>query len=354
LHTIVLDPADNQRMYVAISSGGVYRTTDGGRLDRAKSRHPRIVHAQQNPEFGQCVHKSPRTRPSRTPLLAKSLGPSIAPTITPKLERHRNGVPSDFGFAMIVHPRNPDCVYVIPVESDEFRCSCDGRLRVYRTRTARLVEPLMRGLPQKLAYETVLRDCLVADSFDPVGIYLERAAANSSAPAMKAHLGKILDGLPSITACAPLRRRLFGRALQISAAPPPTISPSDKSPSSRSRSQSKKSRSSANHVPQRGVNRAVTFHIPGALREFTLAVDRRIAQSPALSPMPYLLFTRSPGVVIASSPNKARSRHINLFVRRKHPLHRRPRHSPPAQLRNLHSPASAAADQVSIKNPRKS
>src|SRR3989442_8736221 len=84
-----------------------------------------------------------------------------------------NGVPSDFGFAMVIHPKNPDWVYIVPVESDQFRCACDGRLRVYRTRNAGTSwEPLMRGLPQKRAYETVLRDAMTADSFDPVGIYL--------------------------------------------------------------------------------------------------------------------------------------------------------------------------------------
>jgi len=71
-----------------------------------------------------------------------------------------NGVPSDFGFAMLAHPRNPECVYIIPVESDEFRCTCDGRLRVYRTRNSGASwEPLMRGLPQKRAYENCPAGC---------------------------------------------------------------------------------------------------------------------------------------------------------------------------------------------------
>ena len=81
-----------------------------------------------------------------------------------------DGVPSDFGFAMVVHPKNPNCVYVVPVESDEFRCTCDGRLRIYRTRNAGATwEPLMRGLPQKGAHETVLRDGMTVDSYEPVG-----------------------------------------------------------------------------------------------------------------------------------------------------------------------------------------
>jgi photosystem II stability/assembly factor-like uncharacterized protein len=73
---------------------------------------------------------------------------------------------------MATHPHDPDCVDIVPMESDEFRCSPEGRLRVYRTRSAGAAwEPLTRGLPQRGAYETVLRDGMVTDSLDPVGIY---------------------------------------------------------------------------------------------------------------------------------------------------------------------------------------
>ena len=111
-----------------------------------------------------------------------------------------NGVPSDFGFAMITHPRNPDCVYIVPVESDEFRCACDGRLRVYRTRNGGASwEPLSRGLPQKSAYETVLRDAMTADSFDPMGIYFGTRSGQLFGSHDEGRTWqKILEGLPSI------------------------------------------------------------------------------------------------------------------------------------------------------------
>ena len=74
---------------------------------------------------------------------------------------------------MVMHPHDPDCVYIMPVESDEFRCAPEGRLRIYRTRNAgRSWEALSRGLPQKGAYETVLRDAMAADTLQPAGIYL--------------------------------------------------------------------------------------------------------------------------------------------------------------------------------------
>jgi hypothetical protein len=126
------------------------------------------------PEFGQCVHKVALhpSRPERL-FLQSHWGLYRSDDCAENWTDIANGVPSDFGFPMIMHPRNPDCAYIVPVESDEFRCTCDGKLRVYRTRNAgRSWEPLSRGLPQKDAFETVLRDALVADSLDPLGIYV--------------------------------------------------------------------------------------------------------------------------------------------------------------------------------------
>jgi hypothetical protein len=81
-------------------------------------------------------------------------------------------VPSDFGFAMAIHPHEPDTVYIVPLESDQFRCTPEGRLRVYRTTDgARSWEPLTRGLPQQDAFETVLRDALCTDRLPQAGVY---------------------------------------------------------------------------------------------------------------------------------------------------------------------------------------
>src|SRR6201987_5484681 len=174
LHTIVLDPNDNQRMYAAISAGGVYRINDGGLTWTPQNQGIRaMTMPEKYPVFGQCVHKIVMhpARPERL-FLQSHWGLYRSDNCGENWRDIANGVPSDFGFAMITHPRNPDCVYILPVESDEFRCACDGRLRVYRTRTAGASwDPLSRGLPQKRAYETVLRDAMTADSLDPVGIY---------------------------------------------------------------------------------------------------------------------------------------------------------------------------------------
>jgi serine/threonine protein kinase len=202
LHTVVLDPRDNQRIYVAISAGGVYCTTDGGVTWTAQNRGVRaMTMPERYPEFGQCVHKIVMhpARPERL-FLQSHWGLYRSDNCAENWFDIANGLPSDFGFALITHPRNPDCVYILPVESDEFRCACEGRLRVYRTRNSGASwEPLMRGLPQKRAYETVLRDAMTTDSFDPVGIYFGTRSGQlfgSRDEGKTWH--RILEGLPSV------------------------------------------------------------------------------------------------------------------------------------------------------------
>src|SRR5215469_6720248 len=202
LHSIVLDPANKRRMYVAISSGGVYRTEDGGSTWTAQNRGVSAPFLPDKyPEFGQCVHKIAMhpARPERL-FLQNHRGIYRSDNCAESWIDIGNGVPSDFGFPIITHPQNPDCAYVVPVESEEFRCSCDGRLRVYRTRNGGASwEPLMRGLPQKQAFETVLRDALTTDSYDPVGLYFgTRSGQLFGSLDEGRNWQKIHDSLPSI------------------------------------------------------------------------------------------------------------------------------------------------------------
>jgi photosystem II stability/assembly factor-like uncharacterized protein len=174
LHTIIPDPINPKRMHIAMSTGGVYRTEDGG-----ESWQPRNsgVRAQflpdKHPEFGQCVHKvvmNP-SRPKRL-YLQNHWGLYRSDDGGDSWKDIANGVPSDFGFPMAVHPNDPDTAYIIPLKSDEFRVTPEAKLRVYRTRNAgKSWEPMTRGLPQNGAYETVVRDSMATDALDPAGVY---------------------------------------------------------------------------------------------------------------------------------------------------------------------------------------
>jgi len=174
LHTIVLDPANPERMGVAISTGGFYRTDDGGRSWRARNAGVRAEFLpDKHPEFGQCVHKvvNHPSRPERL-FLQNHWGLYRSDDWGDSWTDIANGVPSDFGFAMEMHPHDPDTVYIVPIDSDQFRIVPQAKLRVYRTRDAGASwQPLHDGLPQENAYECVLRDAMATDGHDRAGIY---------------------------------------------------------------------------------------------------------------------------------------------------------------------------------------
>lgn len=176
LHTVLPDPSNNKRLFVAISTGGVYRTDDGGENWQPRNNGVRaqfLPEDQRFPEWGQCVHKiaSHPSNPQRM-FLQNHWGLYRSDNGGDSWTDIANGVPSDFGFAMEVDPNDANSAYIIPLESDEFRCTPEGKLRVYRTRNAGdSWEALANGLPQENAMETVLRDGLSADSLQPTGLY---------------------------------------------------------------------------------------------------------------------------------------------------------------------------------------
>lgn len=202
LHTVLPDPARRQRVLVAVSAAGVYRTDDGGRTWATKHKGVRAQFLPDpHPPFGQCVHKVVQhpAKPDRLFLqnhwgLYRSNDGGEAWTDVAR------GVPSDFGFAMAIHPHDPDTVYIVPLESDEYRCAPDGKLRVYRTRNAgKSWQPMAKGLPQKGAFETVLRDALAADRCEPAGVFFGTRSGKVYASRDEGdswHL--VADGLPPV------------------------------------------------------------------------------------------------------------------------------------------------------------
>jgi len=176
LHTILPDPSNSDRMWIAISTGGVYRTEDGGKNWQPRNqgiRAPYLPPDQQYPEWGQCVHKvvSHPSNPNRM-FLQHHWGVYRSDDAGDSWQDIGKGLPSDFGFAMEIDPNNADTVFIIPIESDEFRCTPEAKLRVYRTRDGgNSWEPLTNGVPQEDALETILRDNMKADANDPTGVY---------------------------------------------------------------------------------------------------------------------------------------------------------------------------------------
>lgn len=202
LHTIVRDPANRDRMGIAISTAGFYRTDDGGATWQARNAGVRAVFLpNQYPEFGQCVHKvvSHTARPERL-FLQNHWGLYRSDDWGDSWRDIANGVPSDFGFAMQMHPHDPDTVYIVPIQSDAFRVVAESKLRVYRTRNAGASwEPLTEGLPQQDAYENVLRDALTADTHSPAGIYFGTRGGKVFASASAGESWReIADALPSV------------------------------------------------------------------------------------------------------------------------------------------------------------
>ena len=202
LHTILPDPGSEARTVVALSTGGVYRTDDGGTTWNPRNEGVRAQFLPDPfPEFGQCVHKVVHhpSRPERL-FLQNHWGLYRSDDWGDRWVDIANGVPSDFGFAMAMHPRDPDTVYIVPLESDEFRCTPEARLRVYRTRDAgESWEPLTKGLPQEGAFENVLRDALDTDMGTPGGVYFGTRSGKLFASADDGDSWSLLHGgLPPV------------------------------------------------------------------------------------------------------------------------------------------------------------
>jgi photosystem II stability/assembly factor-like uncharacterized protein len=174
LHTILEDPSDSNRLFVAISAAGVFRSDDGGKTWQPANRG---LHSESIPdpdaEVGHCVHRI-AMHPSRPSVLFMQKHWDVMRSDDSGASWHEvsGDLPSDFGFPIDVHSHDPDTVYVIPIKSDSEHYPPDARLRVYRSRTGgNDWEPLTRGLPQKNCYVNVLRDAMSVDDLDPCGVY---------------------------------------------------------------------------------------------------------------------------------------------------------------------------------------
>jgi photosystem II stability/assembly factor-like uncharacterized protein len=174
LHTIVVDPTNPKRIFIAISAAGVFRTDDGGMTWRPMNRGLRSEQIP-NPtaEVGHCVHRI-AMHPSRPNVLfmQKHWDVMRSDDGGESWREVSGNLPTDFGFPIDVHAHEPETIYVVPIKSDSEHYVPEGRLRVYRSRTGgQEWEPLTRGLPQQHCYVNVLRDAMSVDALEPCGVY---------------------------------------------------------------------------------------------------------------------------------------------------------------------------------------
>jgi hypothetical protein len=174
LHTILLDPANPDRIFIAISAAGAFRSDDAGETWQPINQGLRSPHIPDpTAEVGHCVHRI-AMHPSRPGVLfmQKHWDVMRSDNAGESWQEVSGNLPTDFGFVIDVHAHEPETIYVVPIKSDSEHFPMDGKLRVYRSRTGgNDWEPLTSGLPQQDCYVNVLRDAMAVDSLDSCGIY---------------------------------------------------------------------------------------------------------------------------------------------------------------------------------------
>ncbi|HQU35503.1 MAG TPA: hypothetical protein PLR65_02845 [Anaerolineales bacterium] len=175
LHTILLDPTNDQRMYIAVSAAGCYRTDDGGVTWKPYNKNVRAdFMPDKYPEFGQCVHKM-TMHPATPNVLYQQNHCGVYRSDNfgeDWVDIGEGKLPTPFGFAIGVHPTDPRTIFTVPEESQEYHISVDGQFAVWRSRDAgNSWEKLTKGLPER-AHVDVLREAMGLDSFEDAGVYV--------------------------------------------------------------------------------------------------------------------------------------------------------------------------------------
>ena len=174
LHTIILDPSDPKRIYIAISAAGAFRSDDGGNSWKPINRGLRSNFIpDQDAEVGHCVHHI-AMNPKRPGILfmQKHWDVMRSDDAGDNWREVSGNLPTDFGFVIDVHSHEPETIYVVPIKSDSEHYPLDGKLQVFRSRSGgNEWEALTKGLPQSNCYVNILRDAMAVDTLDECGIY---------------------------------------------------------------------------------------------------------------------------------------------------------------------------------------
>lgn len=202
LHTILLDPSDPRRIFVAISAAGAFRTDDAGATWKAINRGLKSDYIPDaEAEVGHCVHRI-ALHPARPQVLFMQKHWDVMRSDDAGDSWHEisGNLPTDFGFVVDVHAHEPETVYVIPIKSDSEHYPPEGKLRVYRSRTGgNEWEALTNGLPQRDCYVNVLRDAMAVDTLDSCGVYFGTTGGQVYASADAGdHWAPIVRDLPAV------------------------------------------------------------------------------------------------------------------------------------------------------------
>jgi photosystem II stability/assembly factor-like uncharacterized protein len=175
LHTILLDPANPKRIFVAISAAGAFRTDDGGKAWKVITKGLKSQYMPDpTAEVGFCVHRI-AMHPKRPNTLFMQLHWDVmrSDNAGDLWTEVSGNLPTDFGFPIEVHAHEPDTVYVVPITSDSLHYVMEGKLRVFRTKKGgNEWEALTKGLPQENCYVNVLRDAMAVDTLESCGVYV--------------------------------------------------------------------------------------------------------------------------------------------------------------------------------------
>lgn len=202
LHTILLDRTNPDRIYIAISSAGAFRTDDGGQSWKPINKGLRSEYIPDpNAEVGHCVHRI-AMHPSRPEVLFMQKHWDVMRSDDAGESWHEvsGNLPTDFGFPIDVHAHEPETIYVVPIKSDSEHYPPEGKLRVYRSRTGgHEWEALTNGLPQSDCYVNVLRDAMAVDQLDSCGIYFGTTGGQVyCSPDGGDHWSPIVRDLPAV------------------------------------------------------------------------------------------------------------------------------------------------------------
>jgi hypothetical protein len=174
LHTILLDPNQPGRIFIAISAAGAFRSDDDGKTWTPINKGLRSQYIPDpDAEVGHCVHRIAMHRSKPGVLFMQKHWDVMRTDDAGDNWREVSGnLPTDFGFVIDVHAHEPETIYVVPIKSDSEHYPPDGKLRVYRSRSGgNEWEALTKGLPQSDCYVNVLRDAMAVDSLDSCGVY---------------------------------------------------------------------------------------------------------------------------------------------------------------------------------------